>query len=351
MNKKGILLVGVFLSPRPGTRSMDEELSLRLSAIGWKIIETSYQTSRAFRLVDMLYSAFVHRKEYQVANVSVFSGLAFFWAEMVVNLLYFFKKRIILSLHGGGLIEFAQRNPTRVARLFSRANTIVTPSLFLQVGLRHFRSNIRYLPNGIDVNRYVFQVHHNHFPKIIWLRAFHEIYQPELAVKAISFLIEEFKNITLIMIGPDKKDGSLHSVLELAQRLGVLSHVNIIGPISNYEVPNWLAKGDIFLNTTRFESFGVSVLEAALIGLPIVTTNVGELSYLWENQKTAMLVSQNDPEAMAAAIQRILIEPGLAERLSQNARKKAEQYDWSVILPQWEALFAEVINRPERMHS
>jgi glycosyltransferase involved in cell wall biosynthesis len=45
---------------------------------------------------------------------------------------------------------------------------------------------------------------------------------------------------------------------------------------------------------------------------------------------------------MAAAVGRILSEPGLAERLSRNARANAEQFDWSVILPQWERLLAEV---------
>jgi glycosyltransferase involved in cell wall biosynthesis len=45
---------------------------------------------------------------------------------------------------------------------------------------------------------------------------------------------------------------------------------------------------------------------------------------------------------MAAAVRRILREPGLAERLSRNARAKAEQFDWAVILPQWERVLAEV---------
>jgi glycosyltransferase involved in cell wall biosynthesis len=45
---------------------------------------------------------------------------------------------------------------------------------------------------------------------------------------------------------------------------------------------------------------------------------------------------------MATAVRRILREPRLAERLSRNARAKAQQFDWAVILPQWEALLLEV---------
>ena len=62
-----------------------------------------------------------------------------------------------------------------------------------------------------------------------------------------------------------------------------------------------------------------------------------------EDGVDALLVPPNDPNAMAAAVKRILTEPGLAEQLSRNARKKAESFDWSVILPQWEKLINSVV--------
>ena len=71
-------------------------------------------------------------------------------------------------------------------------------------------------------------------------------------------------------------------------------------------------------------------MEAAASGLCIVTTNVGELGLLWTDGVDALVVQPEDPKAMATAIQRILVEPGLAHNLSVNARKKAEQFDWSV---------------------
>jgi len=60
----------------------------------------------------------------------------------------------------------------------------------------------------------------------------------------------------------------------------------------------------------------------------------------------ALLVQPDDSAAMATAVRRILTEPGLAERLSRNARVKAEQYDWSVILPQWERLLKRLMAMP-----
>jgi len=64
--------------------------------------------------------------------------------------------------------------------------------------------------------------------------------------------------------------------------------------------------------------------------------------YLLKYESDSLLVPANSPEAMAAAVSRILTEPGLADRLSQSARAKSEKYDWNVVLPQWETLLRSV---------
>jgi glycosyltransferase involved in cell wall biosynthesis len=165
-------------------------------------------------------------------------------------------------------------------------------------------------------------------------------------VKAIEQL-RNMKETELLMIGPDKGDGSYLKVKQKISNSELEDIIQIIPGVSKAEIPNYLSKYDIFINTTNVESFGQSVLEAAACGLCIVTTNVGELPFLWEHEVDALLIPPDDPEAMADAIQRILTEPGLAARLSTNARKKAEQFDWSIILPQWEALFEEVMKSSE----
>jgi glycosyltransferase involved in cell wall biosynthesis len=89
-------------------------------------------------------------------------------------------------------------------------------------------------------------------------------------------------------------------------------------------------------------------MEAGAMGLVIVTTNVGELSYLWSNKENALSVSLNDAVTMAKAVQRVLTDPGPAEKLSRNARKNAERFDWLAILPQWERLINQVVEEHEK---
>jgi glycosyltransferase involved in cell wall biosynthesis len=86
-------------------------------------------------------------------------------------------------------------------------------------------------------------------------------------------------------------------------------------------------------------------MEAMACGLCVVSTNVGGIPYLLEDGREALLVRPDDAEAAASAMRRILTEQPLAESLSRNARKKAERFDWSAVLPQWEDILESAAAR------
>lgn len=340
---KSVLLIGNFLSVSVGSYGVSEALRLRLVERGWKVYYASRRANKLLRLADMLVTVCRFRRSYRVANVDVFSGAAFIWAEWVACLLQYLRKPFILTLWGGALPDFTRRYPWRVKRLLRSASLVNTPSTYLHRYFATICPDIHLLSNGIDLANYPCRERTYQNPHLVWLRAFHEIYNPQMAVEAFAMLRNEFKEGTLTMIGPDKRDGSYEACLALARRLDVRHALQLVGPVDKSTVPQWLDKGDVFLNTTRFESFGVSVMEAAACGLPIVTTNVGELPYIWQDGVDALLVPPDDPAAMAAAVRRILSENGLAQRLAQNARRKAEGFDWSLILPQWESIFHNLL--------
>lgn len=340
-----ILLVGNFLSTIRGTRSVCEDLSEILEARNWKIYRTSAQSNRVLRIVDMIATTVARRNAYQCASVDVFSGPAFFLAEVVCYTLRMINRPYILTLHGGGLANFARQWQRRVTMLLDSAAAVTTPSMFLKKELTGIRSDIHYVPNGLSVADYSFRLRKKVSPNLAWLRAFHDIYDPLLAVRTIEQLRVDFPSIHLTMYGPDKCDGSLIRVRNYIARHGLENCISIPGAIPKSKVPGALARHDLFLNTTTLESFGVCVAEAAACGLPVVTTAVGELPFLYRDEEEILLVPQGDAEAMAAAVRRLLTEPELAGKLAVNARKKVEQFDWSVVLPQWEALFVEVAGR------
>lgn len=340
IDKKGnsILIVGNFLSKKGGNLSVCEELSSHLEERGWRVLTTSNKKWRVARLLDMVITCVKNRNHYSVAYLEVYSGLAFIWAEVVATILHLLKKKIILTLHGGGLPTFAKKWPKRVKRVLRKGKYVTSPSPYLIEQMKEYCSNIIFLPNGIDIEKYSFRLRKEVRPKIVWLRAFHKIYNPLMAIKVVSILKETIPQVELTMIGPDKKDGILEVVLENIKKRGLENHIKIIGKISKKDVPLWLNKFDIFINTTNVDNAPVSVIEAMACGLCVVSTNVGGIPYLIENGKDGLLVQKNNEIEMAEAISQLLEDNNLAQKISFNARKKAEEYDWKEIIKMWESL-------------
>lgn len=336
-----LLIVGTFLPGFELERYAGGALANRLLEDGGKAIITSQVRSRPLRLIDMLRTAYLRRRDYDIAHITVFSGLAFMYAECVAWLLYFMGKPFVLGLHGGNLADFASRHPARIARLFSRPCAVVCPSGYLYEKLKPFRPDLHLIPNAIDVSKYPVNLHTPVGGRMLWLRAFHRIYNPMMAPAVLAKLLEMIPRAQLTMVGPDKGDGSYQATTRIATRLGVMDRIKFAGPIPKSAVVQMLCEHDIFLNTTDVDNTPVSIIEAMACGLPVVSTNVGGIPYLLEHDKTALLVQPGNAEEMADAVKRLHSQPDLARRLAEDGRRLAESFDWSVILPQWKAIFTQ----------
>jgi glycosyltransferase involved in cell wall biosynthesis len=260
----------------------------------------------------------------------------------VCGLLRAARKPYVVTLHGGNLDRFARRWPRRVERLLNSAAAVTTPSHFLRERFRSSRVDPHLIPNAVDVAAYRYRPRHRVVPRLVWLRAFHEIYQPELAVTTLAHLALEFPAAQLTMAGPDKGDGSLARARRRAAHYGLSGRVSFPGAASKPALPALLDSSDIFLNTSRVDNTPVSVLEAMAGGLCIVSTNTGGIPYLLRHECDALLTPSESPTAVAAAVRRVLHNPSLAGQLSRNARSNVAPYDWAEVLPMWERLFVSV---------
>jgi glycosyltransferase involved in cell wall biosynthesis len=134
------------------------------------------------------------------------------------------------------------------------------------------------------------------------------------------------------MVGKDQ--GSKEKCINMAKRNNLTQNINFPGYINNHELITFYNSHEVFLNTTRYESFGVSLIEAAACGIPIVSTSVGEIPYIWEHKKNIIL-SERDPQAIAEAITLLLDNKELRDTISISAMEKVQQYTWNTIGPKW----------------
>ena len=95
------------------------------------------------------------------------------------------------------------------------------------------------------------------------------------------------------------------------------------------EVRDWLERADVFVHTSRWEGFGIVLLEAMLAGLPIVATSVSAVPEVVRDGETGVLVGGGDAEALARALDRLLSDRERAVALGAAGRARARA-DFSV---------------------
>lgn len=117
--------------------------------------------------------------------------------------------------------------------------------------------------------------------------------------------------------GPDRP--ALESEL---RRLGLEDRVRLAG--ERDDVPDLLASADVFVLSSVSEGLPVSVLEAMAAELPVVASRVGGVPELVADGETGFLVPPRDPQALAAALERLVDDGELRRRLGAVGRVRAE---------------------------
>ena len=146
------------------------------------------------------------------------------------------------------------------------------------------------------------------------LRAFHDVRK-------------SFPEATLLVVG----DGEMRSQLtQVARRLGISESVTFTGFQSN--ISEYLEKMDVFVLPSRTEGFGIVLLEAMTMGLPVIATDVGGIPEIIVNSEIGILVRPSRPDELSKAITELLSDPARMRAVALRGKAhvlstfSAEQY-------------------------
>lgn len=331
--KTRILYLGNKLLKHGFTPTSIETLGLLL-AEKYEMHYASSARNQPLRLIHMVWSVVWHARKTDVIIIDTYSTVAFHYAWICGALARILGIPYVPILRGGDLPDRLKKSPRLCQRFFGHAHTNVVPSGFLMSHFENKFGNLLFLPNNIPLKNYRFKIRERVRPKLLYVRAFQEVYNPTMAVRVLAALTKKHGDVRLCMVGPDK-DGTQADVEALAKELGVSDRLEITGRLSK---PDWIAKSvdfDIFINTTNFDNHPVSVTEAMALGLPVVSTNAGGLPNLIDSGEEGLLVPIGDVGAMTAAIESLLDDPAVAVRMAARAREKVEGYDWDTLKKNW----------------
>ncbi len=315
-------------------------LSDLFAGAGYPVISTSAKLNRYARLLDIAQTIVSTRNDIDILIIEVYGGRSFVVEDIASRLGNRFGKHIVMWLHGGALPEFMARYPKWSHRVLKRAGVLVTPSAYLARALAAHGFTAHVVPNVIDREAYPFRLRKLARPRLFWMRSFEPMYDPALAVRVLARLRESTPDARLVMAG---RDGGYESeTRQLAEQLGVAGAVEFIGFL---DLPGKLRVGqdcDVFINTSQVDNTPVAILEACAMGLPVVSSAVGGIPDLLTNGETGLLVNERSAAAFASAIEQLLHNPDLVERLSSRGLDLADQSSWQRVRPQWETIFSSL---------
>jgi glycosyltransferase involved in cell wall biosynthesis len=142
-------------------------------------------------------------------------------------------------------------------------------------------------------------------------------------------------------------DGPKRLVLERrAYILNIAQQVRFVGRLSRPEVLEALQASDAFVLSSRFETFGVVIVEALATGLPVIATRCGGPEDIVGAQD-GCLVPVDDVDAMSAAMRKIADDPTRADRSARRARCR-NRFGPKVISRRWLDIYADVLAQDRR---
>ena len=161
-----------------------------------------------------------------------------------------------------------------------------------------------------------------------------------ILVEAFKSLLEDIPDAQLLIVGSGRIEGKIKSRVS---ELGIGANVNFIG--NTLDTHDLLSVMDVSVRPSIREGFGLTLVEAMLMGVPVVSSDVGDFRTMNEDSEIGVLADPLDSRKLKDAIKKILTDREFAIRISAAAKKYAEShFSADMMARQVEKVYREVID-------
>ena len=300
-----------------------------------------------FRLLPYLWALWQAAGRSSLFHVMANSGWSWhLFARPAIRIAAWRGVPVVVNYRGGEAATFLARAHASVKNTLARGtNLLMVPSGYLQAVFAKHHIEARIVPNIVDLDRFKpplpgQRVRGAH---LVVARNLERIYDNATAIQALAALRLTHPEARLTIAGTGPEEPTLRA---LVASLGLVSAVELVGRLDRDEVAAVYREADIALNPSTVDNMPNSVLEALASGVPVVSTDVGGVPYIVKHGVTALLVPPRDPAAMAAAVQRLLDDPELADRLASAGLGEAQCYTWARVSAGLAALYSGALTAP-----
>jgi glycosyltransferase involved in cell wall biosynthesis len=165
----------------------------------------------------------------------------------------------------------------------------------------------------------------------------------DLVVRALPEVVRRHPGVRLqIVSGLNTADRT--AMETMARELGVADHVEFLGRVEDARLVNLFRAADLYVTPTRYEGFGLTLLEAMAAGCPVVASDIPVVNEIIRHGENGWLAPPNDPDALAQAITCLLDDPELRRRLVAGGDLTLrERFDETLLIGQVEAFYNAIM--------
>ena len=247
--------------------------------------------------------------------------------------------KIFMSVWGADVYDFPEKS--FLHRLVLRFNLKKAQSLFSTSNVmakqasKYTQKEINVIPFGIELSKF----RPGKSELIIWegnnlilgtVKSLEDKYGIDDLIKAFAILKKRLpdQSLKLLIVGKGTKELELKA---LAEKMKVSQDIHFTGWIPVEKVPEYhkLLDISVFPSILDSESFGVAVVEASASEKPVIVSRVGGLIEVVNENVTGLVVPPKNPEALAVAMEKLVLDPTLREKFGKAGRERVEKlYNW-----------------------
>jgi len=242
------------------------------------------------------------------------------------------KRRVILHYHSGEAADHLARWGVFVHPWLKLADEIVVPSHYLASIFATHGHTARVIPNIVSLTRFRYRDRSPLRPRLLSTRNLEPYYRVDVILEAFARLKERLPEATLTVAGYGSEEARLKKMAPQG--------VRFVGRIEPVEMPALYEFADVFVNASVVDNQPVSILEAFAAGLPVVSTPTGDIAALVRHGQTGLLVPENDPDRLAAAVQALIERPCDALEIARAAHREVSRFTWDAVRSQWLDVYA-----------
>ncbi|NQU29982.1 MAG: glycosyltransferase family 4 protein [Anaerolineae bacterium] len=232
-----------------------------------------------------------------------------------------------------------------------RCQHIIIPSesmrdiLVNQYGLKN---NFTVIPTGIDLEAYRTANEKKIRKKKHWKNDIVMISVGRLAseknwevlLNAVALVLKDVPQFRLVLIGdgPDRKE-----LEDLTKELRIRKRVTFLGALAFSEIPAYMKAANLFGFASITETQGLATLEAMAAGLPVVAVDASGTRDILKNRQQGYLV-ENNAEALAAGIKKLLSNPERMQKFAEAALKKAQSFNVELLTKKLLTVYEQAIH-------